>query len=142
MDKIKKNKHILVVDDDELILSIISRALCDAGFQVTRINDSTEALSMLVNRRCASATIDLLVTDYNMPKLTGLVLIDELKNKGVKLPSLLMSGNHEETIASEAQSKGCIGFLRKPFQLPDLIDLIRQYFEGGVGEKCVQDCVT
>ena len=38
--------------------------------------------------------------------------------------------------------KVALDFLEKPFRLPDLIDLIRQYFEGGVGEKCVQDCVT
>gem|GEM_PF-1001401 len=129
--KIMNPKHILVVDDDEGILSILSRALRDAGFQVTIVNDSTEALFMLVNRRNTSTPVDLLVTDFNMPKLTGLSLIDELRNEGVKLPSLLMSGNLDETMASEAHSRGCVGFLKKPFPFSVLFNLIRQVFETG-----------
>ena len=142
MDKTMNAKHILVVDDDEGILSLLSHALCNEGFQVTEVNDSTEALSMLVNGCNASAPVDLLVTDYNMPKLTGLVLIDELNNKGVRLPSLLISGNHDETIVTMAQSRGCIGFLKKPFGLHILIALIRQFFEGGAERENMQNSVS
>ena len=139
MDKFIHNKHILVVDDDEAILSLISRVLCDEGFQVTKVNDSAEALSLLASMRDNTAEVDLLITDFDMPKLTGLALIDELKNKGIKLPSLLISGNHKETLVSDVQSRDCIGFLEKPFDLTVLIGLIRQFFETEEERKGLQD---
>lgn len=133
-------KHILVVDDDKDILSLLSYALRKAKFQVTIINDSEEALLMLVNNCNTAAPIDLLVTDFDMPKLTGLDIIDALRNEGIKLPSFLMSGHHEGIMASEAQSRGCIGFIKKPFKLSVLIDRIHQVFESEPESKDIQDC--
>ncbi len=133
-------KHILIVDDDETILSLISRSLSDEGFQVTKVNNSTEALFILASNREHMKKVDLLITDFNMPKLTGLALIDELRMKGIKLPSLLISGNLDETMVSDAKSRDCIGFLKKPFDLNVLIGIIRQFFLADTAREGLQNC--
>jgi DNA-binding NtrC family response regulator len=114
-------KHVLVVDDEECIRSILSDGLCRAGFLVTTANDAREALTLLVEGGEARAPVDLLLTDHNMPILTGLDLVDALKIAGVELPCFLMSGNLKETLAVEALSRGCAGFIEKPFKLPELV---------------------
>ena len=124
-------KHILVVDDEDVVRSLVSDVLSCAGFHVTSASDGAEALAMLlVNGGNASAPVDLLLTDVNMPGLSGLELINALKDKGMELPTLVMSATGGETLASEVESRGCAGLLTKPFHASVLIGHIRQAIEG------------
>ncbi len=122
-------QHVLVVDDEELMRSLLSMGLNGAGFLVTTANDGAEALSLLVDGVAAPAPVDLLLTDFNMPHLTGLDLVDALKRAGVDLPWFLMSGDMNEALAAEALSRGCAGCIGKPVRLPVLAEHIRQALE-------------
>jgi len=122
--------HILVVDDEEAVRALVVRMLSFEGFRVTAARDGAEALAMLVNGGHALAPVDLLLTDANMPRLSGLGLIDALRDKGVDVPTLVMSGNGDEELAWEVESRGCAGLLRKPFASTLLIGSIRQAIES------------
>lgn len=117
--------HVLVVDDEESMRSLLASGLNRAGFLVTTANDAAEALSLLVDGDAAPAPVDILLTDFNMPRLTGLDLVDTLRRAGVELPCFLMSGDKSEVLAAEALSRGCAGFMGKPFRLPVLLGHIR-----------------
>ena len=117
-------KHVLVVDDEELVRSLLSRVLSRAGFFVTTVADATEALALLTNRCSVPVPFDVLLTDFNLPGITGLDLVDALRADGVRLPCLLMSGSPDGMLASEALSRGCKGFIKKPCELPVLIEHI------------------
>ncbi len=119
-------RHVLVVDDEEYIRSLLSRALSRAGFFVTTAADATEALALLKNDTAAPFPFDVLLTDFNLPSITGLDLVDALRCAGEKLPCLLMSGSPSEMLASEALSRGCKGFIKKPFKLPVLVDHVHE----------------
>ena len=119
-------KHVLVVDDEEPMRSLLSRALSRAGFFVTTVPDATEALALLKNDASAPVPFDVLLADFNLPSITGLDLVDALRCDGVELPCLLMSGSPNGMLASEALSRGCKGFIKKPFGLPVLIEHIRE----------------
>jgi FixJ family two-component response regulator len=84
---------------------------------------------MLVNGHRPAVPFDFLLTDFNLPRLSGLDLIDALREEGLELPSLLMSGDFDETLESQAMARGCVGFLQKPFQLSALIGHLRETLE-------------
>ena len=128
--------HVLVVDDEEFMRSLLVSGLNRAGFLVTTANDAAEALSLLIDGVAAPAPVDLLLTDFNMPRLTGLDLVDALRRAGVELPCFLMSGDMNEALAAEALSRGCVGFMGKPFGLPVLVGHIHQALEiSAAGQK-------
>lgn len=119
-------KHVLVVDDEACMRLLLSEGLRRAGFHVTTANGVRDALSILTNSVDASAPVDLLLTDFSMPGLTGLELIDALKREGKEMPCVLMSGERGGFLAFEALSRGCAAFIEKPFRLPVLVEYIRE----------------
>jgi len=64
------------------------------------------------------------------PGLSGLDLFDALREKGTEISALVMSGATGRRLASESASRGCLGFIEKPFYFPLLIGQIRQAIEG------------
>ena len=122
-------KHVLVVDDEASVSSYLSEGLARAGFLVTTANDAAEAVTLLVEGLESPAPVDLLLTDYNMPRLTGLQLVDVLRREGVDIPCLLTSGDLTGTLALEALSRGCAGFIQRPFSVPVLLEHIRVALE-------------
>ena len=117
-------QHLLVVDDEDYMRSLLSLALAHRGFSVTTAVDATEALALFAGDSETPAHFDLLLTDFNMPGVTGLELIETLRRNGERLPCLLMSGSPNETLATEALGRGCTGFIRKPFTGPALAQFI------------------
>jgi len=124
-------KHVLVVDDEEYMRSLLSCALSRAGFLVTTLADATKALALLTNGSAGPDPVDLLLTDFDMPGVSGLELVDALIADGVELPCLLMSGSSDGMLAAEAFSRGCKGFIRKPFNLPVLVEHIQEAIQVG-----------
>jgi CheY-like chemotaxis protein len=106
--------------------SLLSDALDRAGYLVTTTDDATKALTLLLDGANAPTPVDILLTDFNMPSLTGLELVDALKCQGVVLPVFLMSGSPNEALAAEALSVGCAGFIKKPFRVLVLVEQIRE----------------
>jgi len=86
-------KHILIVDDDALMLSLMSRALPD--FRLTVARDGDEALAI-----ASQLPVDLLITDYLMPSMTGDELIGRLRERRPNLKVLIVTG-HGQVLAKE-----------------------------------------
>ncbi len=121
--------HVLVVDDDEFVRSLLARGLNHAGFLVTTADSAAEALPLLVDDAAAPVPVDVVLTDFSMPGLTGLDLVDVLKHADVELPCLLMSGDMSEALESEAHARGCVGCLGKPIRFAALVEHIHRALE-------------
>ena len=67
-----------------------------------------------------------LLVDIRMPGMNGLQLHDELKNKDIKIPVILMTGHGDRETAKNANNDGIFGFLDKPFDSEELFMLIRK----------------
>jgi len=108
---------ILLVDDDPDIRSLIRTFLEDEGYRVYTSGDADRAVQ-IVQRRDG---VDLLITDYSMPKRNGIDLVQELRSSHPYLPVLLISGLLMN--AAEMNQMGIDGvkFLPKPFSLPRLL---------------------
>jgi CheY-like chemotaxis protein len=82
------NRRLLLVDDSEIALRALERALQVLGYEVVATTNPVEALDLIV----AGKRFDVLVTDLQMPHLDGIELIARVARAGIVLPSLIVSG--------------------------------------------------
>ena len=98
---------ILVVDDEVIVRNIVQRILIREGFAVLSAADGQEALELL---ETFPDTIELLLTDIEMPRLDGLNLARQVRGKNGKIKIMFMSGKLADNQAEP------INFISKPFQ--------------------------
>jgi two-component system, OmpR family, phosphate regulon response regulator PhoB len=119
-------KHILLVDDDASLRATLRICLEMAGFTCTEAKDGQDAHRCLENE-----PPDLIVTDHQMPLVTGLELIKGLKNQKntETIPIILYSGQLTADLKTRALQAGAIAVLEKPFPLKEFLDLAAQACE-------------
>src|ERR1019366_553439 len=121
--------RILVADDDEAVRCLISIALADAGFNVNAVSDGQEAWEALLHKH-----YDLLVTDNEMPRLTGIKLIERIREQGMSLLVIIASGTFPvERVRNDPQLQ-IAAALPKPFRIPELLDTVRDVLASSPGD--------
>src|SRR5450759_4479712 len=100
----------LVVDDEPLIRQLVSTVLRRRGWSVIEAADGTVALSVV-----GSGTVDLLVTDYEMPVISGVSLARQLRAFDAELPVLMVSGRPEAARKMRSLKGPRTAFVHKPF---------------------------
>jgi len=123
-DDIKKEnygKRILVVDDEEPIRATIKFLLEKTElYSVKTAHDGETALDLLKQQ-----TFDLLITDYNMPRMNGYELFKRCKIISSKLPVIFVTGNNlQEGMIEKIKSQGYVDCLYKPFHATNLIKTV------------------
>jgi CheY-like chemotaxis protein len=111
---------VLVVDDSVMLLNYIEesfRAYSDK-FSVITAKDGLEAIEILKKN-----TIDLMVTDLQMPRVDGLGLLAYAKKYFPSIPCIVMSAHGTPKILEKIQS-GILQFIEKPFKAKDLADIV------------------
>lgn len=122
-----KNMKILIVDDFSTMRRIIKNLLRDLGFTNTQeADDGVTALPMLRN-----GDFDFLVTDWNMPGMTGIELLKEVRADAnlVSLPVLMVTAEAKRDQIIEAAQAGVSGYVVKPFTAQVLKEKIDKIFE-------------
>jgi PAS domain S-box-containing protein len=119
----KDEATILLVEDEGGIRLLFQELLASYGYQVLTASDG-EAGCVVGSSH--SGTIDLLVTDVVMPKLSGAEMAQRLLGKYPKLKVLYMSGYADESIVQHGVLEPGIAFLSKPFKPQVLVDRVRQ----------------
>lgn len=122
-----KNMKILVVDDFSTMRRIIKNLLRDLGFTNTQeADDGNTALPILQH-----GGIDFLVTDWNMPGMTGLDLLKAVRDDPnlVSLPVLMVTAESKREQIIEAAQAGVNGYVVKPFTAATLKEKIDKIFE-------------
>jgi PAS domain S-box-containing protein len=120
-------RHVLLVEDEPALASMEKRQLESLGYRVTVHTSSVQALEAF---RAAPATFDLVVTDNNMPRMTGLQLAQALLAMRPDLPILMVSGIAETADADRLSEIGVRGVLAKPHTAKALHQALEQLFEG------------
>jgi two-component system chemotaxis response regulator CheY len=119
-----KSKTILLVDDDPDLRSLTRTFLEHEGYAVVSCGDADRASHIFSNASPNAAPIDLLITDYYMPRRTGIDLAVELKQLDATLPVLLISGGVIGPESTQRLQEEGWSFLRKPFAVPDLLSAV------------------
>jgi two-component system chemotaxis response regulator CheY len=113
--------RILVVDDDPWILGLATTVLKRSGYQVDMAEDGALAWETL-----QANNYDLLVTDHNMPKMTGLTLLKRIHAARLALPAILMSGDPPRTALEQNPALPIAAILLKPFSPDELSATVHQ----------------
>jgi two-component system chemotaxis response regulator CheY len=122
-----KNMKILIVDDFSTMRRIIKNLLRDLGFTNTQeADDGLTALPML-----KGGDFDFLVTDWNMPGMTGIELLKEVRadDKLANLPTLMVTAEAKKDQIVEAAQAGVNGYVVKPFTAQALKEKIEKIFD-------------
>lgn len=114
-------RTVLVVDDKEMMRDSIGSTLTRAGFTVRTASDARSALSEITSRRP-----DCVVTDHNMPVMTGVELTAKIHEHDDELPVILMTAYGSIEIAVQAMKNGAYDFITKPFEGDELIIAVKR----------------
>ena len=111
-------KTILLVEDEASIRQLIARLMRDAGFVVLEAADGAQAAAIAeIN------SIDILVTDVELPRLGGIDLAERLRAGNPNLKVVFVSGNQDSSVAESLAAM----FLPKPFRLRDLLEAVKSF---------------
>lgn len=125
LDAIRKFPRILVVDDDEMILNVITEMLADEPFSVLTASTGYEALI-----KAQTFLPSLVLLDIKLEgQIGGLETCTQLKSRGEtkNIPILFISGQSD--FLSESYRRGGTGFLLKPFSKTDLCEVIEYHLQ-------------
>ena len=111
-----RKAHLLIVDDDHNTLASLSRAFRLAGHEATVCDNAARAVDLL-----RAESFDVILSDVVMPGKSGLELLEDLKNVGVKTPIILISGQANIEMAVKATKLGALDFLEKPLSTDKLL---------------------
>ena len=118
---------ILLVDDEKMILDVGAAMVSKLGYKVLLANSGKEAIETIAN---PNKNIDLVILDLIMPDMDGGQTLDQIREIRPQLPVMLSSGYALDGQASEIMSKGCNGFIQKPFNLSELSKNIRKLLDS------------
>ena len=107
---------VLIVDDEKNYPPIIAAVLQEEGYETLTANSGPEALEILKH-----SDVDLILTDYKMPKMDGIELLERVKTEDTDLPVIMMTAHGTVEKAVEAMQKGAYSYLLKPFDNDRLV---------------------
>jgi two-component system, NtrC family, nitrogen regulation response regulator NtrX len=108
--------HLLIVADDNNTLASLARAFRMAGHEATVCDNAARALDLV-----KSQPFDMMLSDVVMPGKDGLSLLEDLRNAGVTLPVVMISGQANIEMAVRATRLGAVDFLEKPLSTDRLL---------------------
>lgn len=115
-------KRIIVADDEAHILHIVSMKLRNAGFEIITAMDGEEALEL-----CRSENPDMLITDYQMPYMSGLELCMELRKdaRTRDIPALMLTARGFDIESQDMKAARIAAVLAKPFSPREVLQKVK-----------------
>lgn len=116
-------KTILTVDDSGSIRQMVSFTLKGAGYEVIEAVDGQEGLGKAKQR-----TVDLVLTDQNMPRMDGITLIKTLRALPAyaRTPILMLTTESGDAMKMQGKAAGATGWLVKPFDPQKLLEVVKK----------------
>ncbi|HXF67852.1 MAG TPA: response regulator [Burkholderiales bacterium] len=114
----KPRAHLLVVDDDRLVLATLARGLREAGYDVSAAASGPDALAAV-----ARSAPDLALLDVRMPGMDG-VELGRLLREGAGVPFLYLSAYGQAEVVQQAVEHGALGYLVKPLDVAQIVPSI------------------
>jgi DNA-binding NtrC family response regulator len=123
------NESILVVDDDTEVRETLSSVLLDEGYLVEAVKSGKEAI-----RASETAYFDVALIDMELPDMKGIEILRRLKEKQPGMVRIIITGFPSLENAVKAVNEGAHGYVLKPFNMAELLKMIRKRLD----EKAVE----
>jgi DNA-binding NtrC family response regulator len=134
MNEIEKKIKLLIVDDDEKFLRTIAERLGLKDFDVVTAGDGPQAIKV-----AKKGKFDVALLDMKMPGMDGMELLQILKKKHKYLEVIILTGYASIDSAVEATKLGAFGFLEKPYNSENLLNIIKEAYETRLRRKFEHD---
>ena len=108
----KRNKSLLLVDDEENLVLSIKRLFIDEDINIEWARNGKEGLKKLVENQP-----ELVVCDYKMPEMDGLEFLRAAKSISAETPIIILTAYHQESLAEEFIKEGAKQYIEKPFKI-------------------------
>ncbi len=118
---------VLLVDDEEVVRAMGIKLLESLGYEVQAAKGGEEAIDVYKKNR---EKIDLVITDLNMPKMSGTELFTQLKKINPECRVIISSGYVKDKSIEQLYKNGLNGFIKKPFKIPELSQLVRKIIKN------------
>lgn len=117
------SKIIMIVDDSSTMRQMVSFTLTSAGYEVVEAQDGLDALA-----KSTARTMDLFLTDLNMPNLDGIQLTRRLRATPAYefTPIVLLTTESQKERKMEGRAAGATGWIVKPFQVEQLLAVVKK----------------
>jgi DNA-binding NtrC family response regulator len=119
--------QVLIVDDEPVILDVLGRILEKNGHQISKVLDAEAAVRLLYER-----AFHVVITDKNLPGISGLELLKQIKELSPETDVVMMTGYSSKEAAIEALNKGATQYIEKPF---DDIKTVRDRIDGVIADQ-------
>lgn len=117
------NPRILIVDDSPTVRQQVKMALVQAGFDVVEAVDGVDGLARIK----ADREIRAVICDVNMPRMTGLELLEQYQADGsLRVPILMLTTEGKPALMQKAKLCGAKGWIIKPFKAEMLVAAVQQ----------------
>jgi two-component system chemotaxis response regulator CheY len=116
-------KIIMTVDDSASVRQMVGFTLRDAGYEVMEASDGRDALAKLNGK-----TVQMVITDLNMPNLDGIGLIKSLRGSAAYkfIPIIMLTTESQTDKKQEGKAAGATGWIVKPFKPDQLLAVVRK----------------
>ncbi|MBI9072405.1 MAG: SpoIIE family protein phosphatase [Melioribacteraceae bacterium] len=123
-------KHILIAEDESSARLTLSFVLKGEDYSVTAVADGEQAYNEIIKSiEERSGQIDLIISDIQMPHMTGLELIKKLYDEKIEIPTIVITAFGEKEMLIDLMRLGCSDYLDKPFEPEEIIQKVEEVFE-------------
>ena len=113
--------NVLIVDDSSTMRKIISRSLRQAGLAIDDILEAGDGIEGLNVLATSGKTINLILSDINMPNMDGLEFVKQVRANGQAMPIVMITTEGGEDVLNQAMQNGANDSIKKPFT-PDQLN--------------------
>ena len=127
-----RSPRVLLAEDDDAMRALVAEALTDLGYEVIEATDGEDALPWPPEDPSSDwfeFDVDLIISDYRMPRLDGLDLLALARRGHHTVPVIIISAFADIDLQQQAASLGAAAVLAKPFALADLVEAVRDALE-------------
>jgi two-component system response regulator (stage 0 sporulation protein F) len=117
-------KRILIVDDEPLIIEVLSEHF-KASYDIETAMNGTDALAAVVRERP-----DLMLLDINMPRMNGVEVLKDVKKIDDSIAVIMVTANEQVSLAADALKSGAFGYVPKPFDFRYLDHMVAAIFDS------------
>lgn len=112
--------RILLLEDDAILGDLLYHSLIEKGYETTHAEDGEEALGFVENKK-----FDLLVLDINVPRISGLELLKNIREYSITTPVIMITAYQDTAHLKKGFDLGCDDYIKKPFDLEELHQRIK-----------------
>lgn len=130
----EKMGTVLLVDDEPDVREIIAMGISARGIDVLEAGNGQEALEVLREHR-----VDAIVSDLMMPRVSGLTLLNQLRESGATQPFIVVTGYSSQESTLQALRLGAFDYIEKPFETADLVAILTEAVRVGAALNKAMD---